>query len=164
MSFESEARSTLPEGSRAADRHLEGPATTEGAAINTVPPHVRDAAMRAFEARRPQAPVADLVYDSLVDGDRRAGADRDVRHLRFSTEALAVDVDVTTRADGDLVVALRVVPPTRARVEVQGQDLPDVELGLDGRGMLTLAPSLVSFVIHATAPADTVTQTAWIRL
>lgn len=154
----------------------------EEAAIESVPEAVRDAARRAFTARRPGITVADLVYDSVVDIDRRADRDAYVRRLRFGTESAGVDLAVEDGPDG-LEVTLVLLPPREAEVEISGdlggptdptKDSPEQDGSAtdtatrtndQGRVTLRLPEGLVSFVFRPVgATTAEAVQTAWVRL
>lgn len=144
-----------------------GRAEGEGSAIESVPDAVRDAARSAFDARRPSAVVADLVYDSLVDTDRRADHDVYARRLRFGSETAGLDLSVEETSDG-LSASLVLLPPQGAEVEitVAGSDV-SMTRRTDAHGRATFAPpeGLVSFVVRPLrAPGAATMQTAWIRL
>src|SRR3954452_15720722 len=69
----------------------------EGGPVNVVPESVRTAARRAFDARPVDTLVADLMFDSVLDRDRRAAADPSTRTMRFGHRNGGADVRVTDR-------------------------------------------------------------------
>ncbi len=133
--------------------------------MNAVPSAVRDAARRAFDARPVDAHVADLVFDSLLDGDRRAAADPGVRKLRFGHPGGGADLVVTE--DGPMVhVVVQVLPPQRAMTEVRSK-APTFTVGTDtaGRAEFTVLPGLFSLLLRPLrSPRPEALQTAWVRL
>jgi hypothetical protein len=125
---------------------------------------VRDAARRAFDARSPALPVADLVFDSLMDADS-APAPEDVRELRFSRADVTIDLRVLETPDV-VHAELRLQPPSRATVEVRtGGATMRAETDGQGRAEIDLPPGLVSVVLRPQ-PGETgrSLQTAWVRL
>jgi hypothetical protein len=81
-----------------------------------VPPEVIDAALASRSWRRVDAELADLIYDSIVDG-AFVRSDRGARQLTFEAAGLTVEVEVGIRSmDGQLV------PPQSAQVEVRHRD------------------------------------------
>jgi hypothetical protein len=141
------------------------PALPEEGAIERVPEAVRLAARAAFESRDPTVRVADLIYDSLVDGDRRADG-TDGRQLRFGTAEWGVAV--SARHCGEtLHLSYRFGPPHRATVEIRHPG--GVTLGTtdaNGAGSVEgILPGLVSLRFSLTEPPGTrPVQTAWVRL
>ena len=113
----------------------------------------------------PTVRVADLIYDSLVDGDRRADA-ADGRQLRFGTAEWGVVV-MARHCKGALHLSYRFGPPHRATVEIRHPG--GVALGTadaNGAGSLDgILPGLVSLRFSLTEPPGTrPVQTAWVRL
>lgn len=128
-----------------------------------VPAKVRAAALAAFAKRVEGAVVADLEFDSLLDGK---GVDRSERALQFVSPtggAISLLVDVV----GDrrrLEVA--VDPPQRASVQVIFQDSDTVEGETfdDGTAQLSdLDSGIVTVLVHGSLPLGRV-RTAWIRI
>ncbi|HEV2088189.1 MAG TPA: hypothetical protein VGR21_07740 [Cryptosporangiaceae bacterium] len=133
--------------------------------MNAVPSAVRDAARRAFDARPLDAHVADLVFDSLLDGDRRAAADPAVRKLRFGHAGGGADLLVTEQGSM-LHVVLQVLPPQRALAEIRSR-APTSTVGTDaaGRAEFDVLPGLFSLVLRPLrSPRPEALQTAWVRL
>lgn len=157
--------STSRVGAASARRRL--PALPEEGAIERVPEAVRLAARAAFESRDPTVRVADLIYDSLVDGDRRGDTDpSEARQLRFGTGEWGVVV--AARHTGDtLHLSYRFGPPQRATVEVRhpgGVTTATADESGVG-GVSGIVPGLVSLRFTLTEPPGTrPVQTAWVRL
>jgi len=131
----------------------------------SVPDAVREAARRAFDARRRDVHIADLVFDSLLDGDRRANADPNCRSLRFGTADGGAYVTVTDV--GDLVaVVVNVLPPQKCEIEIQFPDESHMVTTSDaGKVEFTAAPGLMSLVIRPVhSPHTLPLQTAWVRV
>jgi hypothetical protein len=137
----------------------------EGGTVSAVPTAVRDAARRAFDARPVDMLVADLVFDSLLDADRRAAADPTVRKLRFGHPGGGADLVVRER--GSLLrLTLQVLPPQRVEAEVRCK-LPTITLTSDaeGKAEFDVPPGLFSVVLRPLrAPRAQPMQTAWVRL
>ena len=137
----------------------------EGGSVNAVPSAVRDAARRAFDARSTDTLVADLVFDSLLDADRRAAADPTVRKLRFGHPSGGADIVASDR--GSMVhVDVRVLPPQRVTAEVRCK-LPLFTVTTDDEGHVEfdLPPGLFSLLLRPLrAPRAQPLQTSWVRL
>jgi hypothetical protein len=137
----------------------------EGAAVSAVPAAVRDAARRAFEARPVDTIVADLVFDSILDTDRRAVADPTARTMRFGHAEGGADlrvVDVGTQ----LRVTVHVLPAQRAAAEVRCA-WPTFTVDTDDSGMaqFDVPTGLFSLVLRPLrSPQTRPMQTSWVRL
>jgi hypothetical protein len=84
-----------------------------------VPPEVLQAARESFAWTTIEAELAELTYDSAIDGPV-AGAVGDVegpRLLRFQAAELSVELEVTVVGERRRVVG-RLLPPQPARVEI----------------------------------------------
>ena len=130
-----------------------------------LPDAVREAARRAFDAAPCEALVADLVFDSLLDGERRAAVPVGRRSLRFGDRDAGADVTVSDL--DDLVgVRLQVLPPERAEVEVRSKAPTFVVCTDDaGTARFDVPPGLFSVVVRPLRPARArPLQTAWVRL
>jgi hypothetical protein len=154
----------------AKQRRVDGPgpetaAPPEEGAITDVPPSVRDAARRAFDVRRTDVTVADLVFDSLVDEDAGAGDTAVARRLRFGTEEGGVDL-VVSEQDERIDVSLQLWPSQPAEIEASAsQGVVKVQTDERGHAALELTPGLASFLVRPTrAPSRQPLQTAWVRL
>jgi len=156
------------EGSETGGRNPWRTPEVEGGSVESVPDSVREAARRAFDARPRDALVADLTFDSLLDGDRRATADPDQRTLRFGDSDAGADVTVTTAADGERVtVCVQVLPPQACKVEIRSSQAPTTTASTDETGLLeyTLPAGLMSMVIRPVrAPEPRPLHTAWVRV
>jgi hypothetical protein len=140
----------------------------EGSSVAPVPDAVRDAARRAFDAKA-GADVADLTFDSVLDGDPPgpgAGTPGE-RRLHFSVEDGEGGARLTAVDHGDLVsVQVEVLPPEEAAIDVRSKG-PAFTVRTDNNGVIRfdVLPGLVSLVIR---PAGRVRprplQTAWVRL
>jgi hypothetical protein len=121
--------------------------------------------MRAFDAGPSGVNVADLVFDSLLDGERRAGTDPGRRSLRFGDQEGGADVTVV-EGDETVTVQVRVLPPQRATIEVRSK-LPTFMTDTDdvGRAGFEVRPGLLSLVIRPVrSPQHRPLQTAWVRV
>jgi hypothetical protein len=133
--------------------------------VNAVPDAVREAARKAFDARPKDVLVADLVFDSLLDGDRRASVDPDRRSLRFGVPDAGVDVTVV-EVDERLNILVQVLPAQKCEVEVRLNG-PAFTLSTDdaGRVEFDTAPGLMSLLVRpAGSPQSRPLQTAWVRV
>jgi hypothetical protein len=130
--------------------------------MESVPEVVRQAALRAFDLRVPDAELADLVYDPLVDSGASItpGADR---VLHFSTGDNSAVVRVSQTPNGiRLTVAL--VPAVPASVELRNtNDSWQLTTNSVGRLCVDSVPSgLISLVIRRDDARPI--QTSWVRI
>ena len=134
--------------------------------ILAVPVDVVQAARDAFNGRAPGTRIADLVYDSLIDGDRRFSDRSDVRRLRFGDDHWGLEVSV--RGDGDvLTLELHSTPGDNLSVEVRHGGEP-----LHGRAgeqatavVAGVQSGLVSLLVDSIdSPVSRRWQTSWVRL
>lgn len=133
--------------------------------MNVVPESVRDAARRAFDARPVDTLVADLMFDSVLDRDRRAAADPTVRTIRFGHRNGGADLRVTDRAGGRRV-CLEVLPAQRASAEVRctGSTFT-ITTTDDGTAEFDVPTGLFSLVLRPLrSPRARPLQTSWVRL
>lgn len=126
------------------------------------PQSVYDAARAAFAERDHDVIVADLVYDSVVDGP--LGALAADRILRFEAADRTVEL-VVARSRGPLTVRLTTRPPVAVDVTARGEGgtwrgRTDSE---GGAVLHELPPSLLTFTLCLPPPARRV-RTAWVRL
>jgi hypothetical protein len=145
--------------------HREYTPGAEGESVNAVPESVREAARRAFDARPKDVVVADLMFDSLLDGDRRASADPSRRILRFGDGEGGADLTVTEA--GELMhVHVRVLPAQQSDIEVRSKGpAMTVRTGDTGTVDFELPAGLVSLVIcPVRTPKSRRLQTAWVRI
>jgi len=162
----------MPPGALGAERDDSGkkhafPQTpaAEGERVNAVPEAVREAARRAFDARPRDVLVADLVFDSLLDGDRRASADPTRRTLRFGDGDAGADL-IVTEIGTRMSIHLQALPPQRCEVEVRSNG-PALTLTTTETGNLTFdaTTGLISLVIRPVRSTETQPlQTAWVRI
>jgi hypothetical protein len=135
------------------------PAAGNGDAL---PDAVRDAARRAFGAGPAATDVADLVFDSVLDG-----GDPEPRTLRFAAPDSGRGVELTvTESGGSVTVTLAVSPPVPASVEVRSKGPTfTVPTGDNGVIRFDVPPGLVSVVITPVRSLwPRPLQTAWVRL
>ena len=131
-------------------------ATTPALHGTGIPDSVRAAARQAFETRRPDVALAELVHDSLDDRGGTSGR----RSLQFHGRGVDLTVDVTTGANGSRTLEVRTGSPGVRLVQVASPDsavdiAPQV-WRLDG-----IRPGLVSLVCDTEAGR---VRTAWVRL
>ena len=179
------------------DRHEGDPYGSDSSApeskeapIDDVPEEVREAARRAFDARLSGVPVADLVYDSLLDesvdlnaepGEElaRSGRAADIdlteppaaadalrRRLRFATDrdSIVVTADATPEK---VHLSVQLVPPSTAatRIEVRGgHGKVDAPVDAAGRAEVDVPAGLISVLVSRAGDGEDLLQTAWVRL
>lgn len=151
--------------------------------IDPVPEEVRDAARRAFDARLSGVPVADLVFDSLLDDDlddltqvpsdasadpAGPASDDSPRRLRFclGQDATQNGVLVTVGSVDDLLhLSVQLTPGFAAALELRGAGEPmHTETGDDGRAEVDVPPGMVSLLVRPLDAELPSMQTAWVRL
>ncbi|EXG79928.1 hypothetical protein CryarDRAFT_0981 [Cryptosporangium arvum DSM 44712] len=137
----------------------------EGGPVNVVPESVRDAARRAFDARPVDTLVADLMFDSILDHDRRAAADPTVRTMRFGHRSGGADLRVTDQGSGRRI-SLEVLPAQRASAEVRcAGSTFTITTDDDGRAEFDVPIGLFSLVLRPLrSPQAKPLQTSWVRL
>jgi hypothetical protein len=138
----------------------------EGERVNAVPEAVREAARRAFDSRPRDVLVADLVFDSLLDGDRRASADPTRRTLRFGDGDAGADLVVTESASRRVSIQVQALPPQKCEVEVRSTGAPLTLTTTDtGSVVFDAAAGLMSLVIRPIRSTESQPlQTAWVRI
>ena len=137
----------------------------EGVPVNVVPDSVRTAARRAFDARPVDTLVADLMFDSILDHDRRAAADPTIRTMRFGHRSAGADLRVTDRGSGRRI-SLEVLPAQRASAEVRctGSTFT-ITTDDEGRAEFDVPTGLFSLVLRPLrSPQPKPLQTSWVRL
>jgi hypothetical protein len=144
-----------------------GPGPVEPSGMSgSVPDAVREAARRAFDARRRDVHVADLVFDSLLDGDRRASADPSRRSLRFGATDAGAEVTIIEAGEA-LTIVVHALPPQECEIEVlfRDSDSRTITTSDAGQAEFTALPGLMSLVIRPThSPPARPLQTAWVRV
>ncbi|SHN46371.1 hypothetical protein [Cryptosporangium aurantiacum] len=133
--------------------------------MNVVPESVRAAARRAFDARPVETLVADLMFDSVLDHDRRAAADPTVRTMRFGHRNGGADLRVTDRSGGRRV-SMDVLPAQRASAEVRCAGATfSVTTDDEGHAEFDVPIGLFSVVLRPLrSPQAKPLQTSWVRL
>lgn|SRR4051794_17796425 len=130
--------------------------------MESVPEVVRQAALRAFDLRVPDAELADLVYDPLVDSGSpiAPGAER---VLHFSTGEDSAVVRVSQTGHG-IRLTLALVPAVPASVELRNTtDSWQLMTNDVGRLCVDSVPSgLISLVIRRERARPI--QTSWVRI
>jgi hypothetical protein len=135
----------------------------EDAIMEPVPEVVRQSALRAFDLRVPNAVLADLVYDPLLDGQLPEAPNVE-RVLEFRTESAdGASIAVRSTRKG-LRLSVALVPPTSANVELRGiSDSWQLTANAEGRLVVEAVPSgLVSLVIRRGDARPI--QTSWVRI
>lgn len=139
---------------------------TQEVDILAIPEDVVQAAREAFNGRAPGTRIADLVYDSLIDGDRRFSDRSDVRRLRFGDDHWGLEVAV--RDEGELLtLEVRSTPGDNLSVEVRHGGEPLHGLA-DEQATAVVAgvhAGLVSMLVDSIdSPVSPRWQTSWVRL
>jgi hypothetical protein len=137
----------------------------EGEPVDAVPESVRDAARRAFDARPKDVLIADLKFDSLLDGDRRAGADPTRRSLRFGDGDGGADLTVTEVGER-VSVLVQVLPAQKCDLEIRCKgSAVTVSTNEAGNVEFEMPSGLLSLIIRPTrSPQIRPLQTAWVRV
>lgn len=97
--------------------------------MDPVPPGLRRAAVEAFALVDLDAKIAELSFDSLMEGAAVRSEGAEPRMLTFEAGGLTVDVEVM---GGELIG--QVLPPQQARVEVLSGPRTAIPLSTDARG------------------------------
>ena len=154
------------EVSARASLHQPTPNLAQEADILAVPVDVVQAARDAFNGRAPGTRIADLVYDSLIDGDRRFSDRSDVRRLRFGDDHWGLEVSVW--GEGELLtLELRSTPGDNLTVEVRHGGEPLHGLAADHATAVVpgVQSGLVSLLVDSIdSPVSRRWQTSWVRL
>ena len=157
---------TQPSPAVPASSHQPMPKPAQEVDILAVPLDVVQAARDAFNGRAPGTRIADLVYDSLIDGDRRFSDRSDVRRLRFGDDHWGLEVSV--RGDGDLLtLEMRSTPGDNLSVEVRhgGEPLHGLADEQATAVVAGVRSGLVSLLVDAVdSPVSRRWQTSWVRL
>jgi hypothetical protein len=137
----------------------------EGGPLNVVPDSVREAARRAFDARPVDTIVADLMFDSVLDHDRRAAADPTMRTMRFGHRNGGADLRVSDRGAARRI-SLEVLPAQRASAEVRCTGSTFTVTTDDaGKAEFDVPSGLFSLVLRPLrSPQARPMQTSWVRL
>ncbi|WP_446046611.1 hypothetical protein [Streptomyces olivaceus] len=128
------------------------------AILDPVPAGLRGIAVDAFALRDLDARVAELTFDSLVDGIPVRGESDPPRMLTFQADAVTVDVEVTE--DG---LIGQLLPPGPARIEVLSGPRAYARLTADDLGRFTgEAPPSGPFALRLRTGREVVV-TEWLR-
>ncbi|MFC8564518.1 hypothetical protein ACFUIW_01945 [Streptomyces sp. NPDC057245] len=128
------------------------------AILDPVPAALRSVAVDAFALHDLDARVAELTFDSLVDGIPVRGETDPPRMLTFQADAVTVDVEVTP--DG---LIGQLLPPRPARIEVLSGPREYARLTADDLGRFTGdAPPAGPFALRLRTGGEVVV-TEWLR-
>ncbi|MFJ7240016.1 hypothetical protein ACIQWB_23135 [Streptomyces olivaceus] len=128
------------------------------AILDPVPAALRGIAVDAFALHDLDARVAELTFDSLVDGIPVRGESDPPRMLTFQADAVTVDVEVTE--DG---LIGQLLPPGPARIEVLSGPREYARLTADDLGRFTgEAPPSGPFALRLRTGREVVV-TEWLR-
>lgn len=134
-------------------------------AIDPVPPAAVELARESLAWRDPNAALAELVADSLVDNASvRTRRSAGPRLLTFQAGGLTIEVEVAENGDSRRLLG-QIVPPSRAEVVVRWVD-GQLRVDADeiGRFSAHAIPagrvSLSCTLEHATEPV----ATSWVRI
>ncbi|MBZ6109394.1 MULTISPECIES: hypothetical protein [Streptomyces] len=126
--------------------------------LDPVPAGLRGIAVDAFALHDLDARVAELTFDSLVDGIPVRGESDPPRMLTFQADAVTVDVEVTE--DG---LIGQLLPPGPARIEVLSGPREYARLTADDLGRFTgEAPPSGPFALRLRTGREVVV-TEWLR-
>ncbi|WP_328563970.1 hypothetical protein [Streptomyces coelicoflavus] len=140
------------------DGLLEEELRQAAAILDPVPAELRRVAVDAFALHDLDARVAELTFDSLVDGIPVRGETDPPRMLTFSTDRVTVDVEVTS--DGMIG---QLLPPGPAGIEVLSGPRAHVRLTADDMGRFTgEAPPAGPFALRLRTGREVVV-TEWLR-
>lgn len=123
-----------------------------------VPDEVRRMSYAALDLHDPTIPVADLVYDSMLDAVGAALPRRLVFECRGHRERIRVDIT----SDGCLDV--RLAPARGTDVTLVRPD-GETPAQTDGRGRVRigpLRPGLMSLVVKTGVAPESIVRTAWV--
>lgn len=135
-----------------------------GRRVDAVPGHVIAAARASGSWQNIDAELAELVYDSLLEGELvgvRGGAG--TRQLTFETPGLSLEVEVASdpsRVNG------QISPPQEADIEVRHAD-GSLTVRTDALGHFrieALPPGPVSFAYQTAGSGTPSTHTDWVVL
>jgi hypothetical protein len=93
--------------------------------FDPVPPDADVVAQAVFAARDLDVELAELLSDSLLEGEEEAALVRSgdaPRELSFGSAALRLEVQVMARGAGRLDLRIQLVPPAAAEVVVENRD------------------------------------------
>jgi hypothetical protein len=132
------------------------------AIMEPVPEVVRQSALQAFDLRVPDAVVADLVYDPLIESGHRGepGSTRVLQFLTESGEGAAIEVSGT----GPYRLDVSLTPSVAASVELRNTT-DTWQLSANAKGSLSVEsvpPGLISLVIRREGSRPI--QTSWVRI
>ncbi|MGH3414142.1 MAG: hypothetical protein ACRDPH_13790 [Marmoricola sp.] len=127
--------------------------------MDRAPEDVSRAARRARTMRVPGSAVADISFDSVLDGLRDTPSPR---RLTFTAERLQVSVTVH-RERRQLRLQIALEPPLQGTIALVGAGM-SVPLGPGGTAQLTAGAGPVSLLVEPEAPTVGAVQTAWVPL
>ncbi|MDO0924705.1 hypothetical protein QQY24_04455 [Streptomyces sp. TG1A-8] len=146
------------DGGGAGDARLEEELRQAAAVLDPVPVELRQLALDAYAFHDLDARLAELTFDSLVDGLPVRGVSEAPRLLTFRAGELTVDVEVT--ADG---LIGQVLPPQRARIEVLGGPRTVRPVSVDALGRFTgEQPPAGPFALRLSTGTEVIV-TEWLR-
>ncbi|MFD7463561.1 hypothetical protein [Streptomyces tendae] len=140
------------------DGLLEEELRQAAAILDPVPADLRRVAVDAFALRDLDVRVAELTFDSLVDGIPIRGETDPPRMLTFQSDGVTVDVEVT--AEG---LIGQLLPPGPAGIEVLSGPREHARLMADDMGRFTgQAPPAGPFALRLRTGREVVV-TEWLR-
>ncbi|MGQ4439519.1 hypothetical protein ACN6LI_003120 [Streptomyces violaceoruber] len=140
------------------DGLLEEELRQAAAILDPVPAELRRTAVDAFVLHDLDARVAELTFDSLVDGIPVRGETDPPRMLTFQSDGVTVDVEVT--AEG---LIGQLLPPGPAGIEVLSGPREHARLTADDMGRFTgEAPLAGPFALRLRTGREVVV-TEWLR-
>ncbi|WP_399944940.1 hypothetical protein ACGH52_33820 [Streptomyces sp. BBFR25] len=140
------------------DGLLEEELRQAAAILDPVPAELRRVAVDAFALRDLEVRVAELTFDSLVDGIPVRGETDPPRMLTFQSDGVTVDVEVTSQG-----LIGQLLPPGPAGIEVLSGPRAHARLMADDMGRFTgEAPPAGPFALRLRTGRDVVV-TEWLR-
>ncbi|MGC0386557.1 hypothetical protein [Streptomyces sp. SAI-129] len=140
------------------DDLLEEELRQAAAILDPVPAELRRVAVDAFALRDLDVRVAELTFDSLVDGIPVRGEADPPRMLTFQSDGVTVDVEVTSQG-----LIGQLLPPGPAGIEVLSGPRAHARLTADDMGRFTgEAPPAGPFALRLRTGGDVVV-TEWLR-
>ncbi|MBO3749184.1 carboxypeptidase regulatory-like domain-containing protein [Streptosporangiaceae bacterium NEAU-GS5] len=134
------------------------------ALFDPVPPALFDDAMYAFSARRLDAELAELTFDSLWEGSatRIRGAGQH-RTLAFEGGGVAVELEIAESGGGRRLIG-RLEPGRAAQITVQRRDA-ETTVTTDALGRFTVDAVRDGHLrLHVTFPGAPPVVTTWVHL
>lgn len=132
------------------------------AGARSVPPEFVATGRACFAWRRVDVELAQLMHDSLVDGDQLATTRAEpavVRALTFVARNLTIEVEIS-----EDVVRGQIIPHQAGEVELEVPGHGNVITTADDLGYFVIAQvSTTSFRLHCRTMSGATVSTSWVR-